>query len=101
MISNLHFLGIYEDAINNAIESAENLMKRPEFDFNAADIDEMNDWALEYLKENGDFSDITNSIIYAYFSSAKAYVNKYYPAAQIEWYINCNDSYLYYDGEEV
>ena len=51
MISNLHFLGIYEDAINNAIESAENLMKRPEFDFNVADIDEMNDWALEYLKK--------------------------------------------------
>lgn len=46
MISNLCFLGIHEDAINNAIEKAENLLK-------------------------------------------------------IDYYINGNDSYLYYDNTEV
>ena len=98
MISNLHFLRIYEDAINNAIESAENLLKLEEFGFNDDDIDNMNAMAFECLIDNGSFSNITDSIIYAYFSSARAYVNKKYPEAQIDYYINSNDSYLYYNG---
>ena len=101
MIINMHFLGIYEDAINSAIESAENLLKREEFDFTDWDIDQLNDWAVQYLAENGSFENITDSIIYAYFSSAKEYVNKKYPNAQIDFYVNCNDSHLYYDGMEV
>ena len=101
MISNMHYLGKNHQAINNAVESAENLLKHEDFDFTTQDIDNMNEWALEYLKENGDFGDITNSIIYAYFSSARAYVNRRYPKAQIDYYINCNDSYLYYNGDEV
>jgi len=101
MISTMHYLGIYEDAINDAVESAENLLKHEDFDFTTQDIDNMNEWAFEYLKENGDFGNITDSIIYAYFSSARAYVNRRYPKAQIDYYINCNDSYLYYNGDEV
>lgn len=101
MISNMHYLGIYEDAINDAVESAENLLKHDDFDFGTQDINNMNEWAIEDLNENGSFDDITNSIINAYFSSAKAYVNKHYPDAQIEYYVNCNDSHLYYDGDEV
>lgn len=101
MISNMHFLGIYEDAINSAIESAENLLKHEEFEFTDWDISQLNDWAVQYLTENGSFENITDSIIYAYFSSVKEYVNKKYPNAQIDFYVNCNDSHLYYDGMEV
>ena len=101
MINGLCFLGIYEDAINSAIEKAESLMKHEDFDFDISDIDEMNEWALEYLKECGSFEDITNSIILAYFSSTEAYIKQKYPDADIDYYVNCMDSYLIYKGEEV
>lgn len=65
MITNLQFLGIYTDAIDSAIESAENLLRK--FGFDDSAIDEMNEWAVQNLEETGSFSDITNSIIYSYF----------------------------------
>ena len=99
MISNMHYLGIYEDAINDAVESSENLLKL--LDFNDNDIDLLNYYAKEYLAENGNFNDITNSIIYAYFTTAKAYVESKYPNAAVTFYVNCHDSYLYLDGVEV
>ena len=99
MITNLQFLGIYTDAIDSAIESAENLLRK--FDFDDSDIDEMNEWAVQDLEETGSFSDITNSIICSYFSSAKAYVERHFGDADIYYYINCTASHLYCDGEEV
>lgn len=101
MITNLQYLGIHEDAIDRAIESAENLLRCEEFDFTERDVEKLNDEAFQYLKENGNFEDITNSIIYAYYSSAKEYVNNEYPYAQIDFYVNCHDSHLYYDGMEI
>ena len=99
MISNLCYIGIYEDAINDAIESSEELLKL--FGFGVNDVAEMNKCARDYLVENGSFEDITNSIIYAYFSSAKAYIENVYKEVEIDFYINGHDSHLYYDGAEV
>lgn len=99
MISNIHYLGIYEDAIDDAVESSENLLRL--FDFNDNDINLLNDYAREYLIENGDFNEITNSIIYAYFITAKEYVESKYQNAVVTFYVNCHDSYLYLDGVEV
>lgn len=101
MITNMQYLGIYEDAINNAIEKAETLLGMEEFDFTEQDICKMNDLSLQYLNENGSFENITNSIIEAYFSTVKWYVNEKYPNAQIDYYVNCSDSHLYYDCSEV
>lgn len=99
MISNMHYLGIYEDAIDNAVESSENLLKL--FNFNDNDINLLNYYAREYLIENGNFNEITNSIIYAYFITAKEYVESKYPNAVVTFYVNYHDSYLYLDGVEV
>jgi hypothetical protein len=99
MISNLCYLGIYENAINDAIESSEELLKL--FGFGVSDVVEMNEWARDYLVENGSFESITNSIICAYFSSAKAYVENVYKEVEIDFYVNGHDSHLYYDGTEV
>ena len=84
MISNIHYLGIYEDAIDDAVESSENLLRL--FDFNDNDINLLNDYAREYLIENGDFNEITNSIIYAYFITTKEYVESKYPNAVVTFF---------------
>lgn len=99
MISNMQYLGIYEGAIDDAVESSENLLKL--FDFNDNDINLLNDYAREYLIENGDFNEITNSIIYAYFTTAKEYVESKHPNAVVTFFVNCHDSHLYLDGVEV
>ena len=101
MISNLHFLGIYEDAIDNAIEKAENLLKMDEFSFDDRVINRLHNVAKENLHDYGRIENITNTIIYCYFQAVKYLVTSEYPNAQIEYYVNCNDSHLYYDGTEV
>ena len=99
MITNLQYLGIYEDAIDNAINSCEEAMKQMEF--NVHDIDTMNEMAVDDLKDIGDWSDITNSIISAYFSTTKYLINKRYPELDVDYYINCSDSHFYIGGDEV
>ena len=52
MITNLQYLGIYEDAIDNAINSCEEAMRQLEF--SVSDIDDMNEKALSNLRNFGD-----------------------------------------------
>ena len=98
MISNLAFLGIYPDAIDNAIEKSEKLMQKLGFSEN--DIAKMHDEAKENLNGIGNFNDITNSIILAYFATVKSFAleDDY---SKISYYINCSDSHLYYEGNEI
>lgn len=99
MMDKLWRIGIYTDAISNAIESSENLLRKFNFDDDA--ISEMNEWAIQDIEEVGLFTDITNSIIRCYFSAAKEYVERFFKDADISYYVNCHDSHLYCNGKEV
>ena len=99
MITNLQYLGIYEDSIDSAINSCEEALKQLEFD--VSDIDRMNDYALEDLKACGDWNDITNSIINAYFSTTQWFIAQRYPEIDTDYYVNGYDSHFYIGGDEV
>jgi len=100
MITNMQYLGIYEDAIDTAIESAENAFV--ECGINTIDqIHLLHENAMEYLKENGSFEEITNSIIYAYFDTAKWMINDQFPDRTVDYFVNCRDSHFIIDGHEV
>lgn len=102
MTSNLCFLGINEDAINNAIEKAENLLKMDELEFDEHDIYRLHGIAKGNLHDYGRINDnITNAIIDCYFQAVRGMVMYKYPKAKIEYYINGNDSHLYYDNTVV
>lgn len=64
--------------------------------YRKSDLDET---AQHYLQENGDFSDITNSVIKAYHEAAMDAVNEVETfqnmGIRITDYVNCNDSHLY------
>ena len=100
MITNLQYLGIYEDSIDSAIESAEKAFE--ECGINTSrQIQLLHENAMEYLKECGSFESITNSIIDAYFSTAKWMINNECPDKETDYYINGYDSHFYIDGQEV
>lgn len=92
MMTNLEFLGIYPDAIDRAINRCEEVMT--ELGFTVDEIDDMNDYALQNLEEWGDFKEITNSIIAAYFDSARSSICERYPGIVIYTYVNCHDSHF-------
>lgn len=109
-MSALSKLGIYTDAMETEIdksfallEDAMESLKRyggsqDEIDtlYRKSDLDEI---AMLYLKENGDFSDITNSVIEAYHEAAMDAVNEIETfqnmGIQMTDYVNCDDSHLY------
>ena len=99
MITNFQYLGIYEDAIDNAIASCEEALRQLEFD--VSDIDDMNEKAVANLRNFGDWDDITNSIIRAYFEATIDFINYHRPEIDVDCYINCDDSHLYIGGDEV
>lgn len=99
MMTNLAFLKIYPDAIDDAIESCEDAMK--ELGFTISEIDDMNDYAMEDLKEIGSFADITNSIISAYYHAAASMIEDKYPGISVDYYVNCHDSPFTVDKPEI
>lgn len=100
----LEYIGIYPRSIRKAVNVAEDALSRVDLDNY---IDELNEGAIEMLKEVGDWSQITNSIIFAYFTVArdiiesKAEPNKDEDKRMCEIYVNGYDSHFYIDGEEV
>ena len=98
-MAQLGYLGIYEEAINDAVEKCEAALDA--VDATRSDINALHQDALCQLKEVGDFGDITNSIISAYFETVIYFIKKYRPNAEVDFYVNCDDSHLYIDNEEV
>ena len=93
----LSLVGIYEDGINDAIDTA--LLIADKYNLSARDI---HNRAEAWLCECGDFSDITNSIISAYFSVTAGLLSEKHPKLDIDYYVNGTlDSHFYIDGEEV
>lgn len=99
MITNLQYLGIYEDAIDDAISECEDVLK--ELGFNISEIDTMNERAVRDFRSYGTTGDITNSIIQAYFDETESMILSRYPEAYISTYVNCHDSSIdvEYDGK--
>lgn len=98
-MSNIRFLGIYEEEINNAIDTSELAMKRE--GFTEKEIEEMNDMVIEQLEECGDWSNITNSIIDAYFTVTADLIKQRGLGVDVSYYVNGMDSHFYINGEEV
>lgn len=110
-MSTLTYLGIYVDAIKEEIEKAHDLlcdvkeflnkhsplMDRAYQQLARFDLDET---AGSYLQEYGKFSDITNSIIAAYYEAIKDALGGIEIFQEdielfIIGYVNCYDSHLY------
>lgn len=98
-MSNIRFLGIYEEEINNAVDTSELAMKRE--GFTEKEIEEMNDMVLEQLEECGDWSNITNSIIDAYFTVTADLIKQRGLRVNVSYYVNGMDSHFYINGEEI
>ena len=98
-MSNIRFLGIYEEEINDAVDTSELAMKRE--GFTEKEIEEMNDMVIEQLEECGDWSNITNSIIDAYFTVTADLIKQRGLGVDVSYYVNGMDSHFYINGEEV
>ena len=98
-MSNIRFLGIYEEEIDKAVNSSELALKQE--GFTEKEIEEMNDMALEQLEECGDWSNITNSIIDAYFTVTADLIKQRRKDKEVSYYVNEMDSHFYIDGEEI
>lgn len=90
MITNLQYLRIYPDAIDTAISRVEEAMEG--LGFGAREIQDMHDEAFSELEEVGNWENITNSIIFAYYRTAEAFILERYPGATVDYYVNGTDS---------
>lgn len=100
MITNLQYLGIYEDSINMAIDIAEQAVDAY-VTSSSHPVDDLADLATDWLQECGSFENITNSIIAAWFSSASSMIERDNPKLVVDYFINCDDSHFYINGEEI
>lgn len=95
----IQWLGIYPDAIEDAAETAEGAMT--EAGCLVADIDGIHSEIAERFRSGElDCSDITNALIAEYFDRAKAAIEEQIKGIDITYYVNCDDSHFYVNGEE-
>lgn len=87
MITTCQFLKIYIGAIENSVDEIINEFKKINMDFEYTQ-----DEILEMLEENGNWKNITNSIIGVLYSIAESLVLEKYPNAEIETFIDSYDS---------
>lgn len=69
--------------------------------FTEKEIEEMNYMVIEQLEECGDWSNITNSIIDAYFTVTADLIKQRRKDVKVSYYVNGMDSHFYIDGEEI
>ena len=99
MITNLQYLGIYEDAIDGAIERCEDTMK--EYGFTDEEMDDVASMVEEDLNETGTFSDITNSIIGSWFRVTADILQQKIKGIEVDYYVNCHDSHFNASGGKL
>lgn len=92
----LPLLGIYEDAINSAIDTAADAVEQ----YAPDKLNDLHKLADDDLTITFGLDDITNKIILAYFLAAKWLIEEK-TGAEVDCYINCDDSHLYVDDMEV
>lgn len=98
MITTCDYLGIHVDEIEKAAKTCEDAMEH--LGFSIDEIDDMNEYAKDEFEEVGSLSDITNSIIGAYFHATEYMVNKRFPRLGVRYYVNGWDSDFYVDEPE-
>ena len=98
MITNLQYLGIYESAIDRAIDIAERAVDEY-VTSSSHPVDDLAEGACDWLQSCGSFGDITNSIIAAWFTTACAMIGRDNPELDIEWFVNCDDSHIIINGD--
>ena len=98
-MNTMQMLGFYPDAIDDAADTAEAAMT--DAGVCLSDIEYMYDDVRERF-ENGElnYSDITNSLIDGYFEYAKEKIEQEISGIEISYYVNCNDTHFYVNGEE-
>lgn len=99
MITNLQYLGIYPYAIYAAIEASEKAVEIA--GLGACGTEKLNECARQELEEIGSFEEITNSIIDCYFATASWLIKEAHPEWDVDFYVNCQDSHFYINGEEI
>ena len=94
MCTNFQYLGIYEDAINDAIDTCEAALKQIGGE---NDIDDMNEDALYHHEE------IIAKAQGAVDTGAREFtlMGGVLKDADVDYYVNGDDSHLYIDSEEI
>ena len=94
----MNCLSIYEEAINNGVDTAEEALRQLELEYR---INDLHEGAIEEMQAINDWNHITNTIIGAYFSVAKSIIEQERPDVDTDYYVNCNDSHFYIGDDEV
>jgi len=98
-MSILNNLTIWEDAICSGVNTAEEALRQLGLE-NC--INELHRIAEAVLVDSGNWTHITNSIIYAYFYTAKDIIEReLVSSVDIDYYVNCDDSHFYIGDDEV
>ena len=92
-------LNIFPDAIEDAASKCETAMT--ELGFSWKETCDMHDMVEDDLEETGRWRDITNSVIGSYFRVTKDLICQQFPDTKVEYYVNCHDSHLCVNGEEI
>lgn len=98
MNSILSMFGIYPDAIQTNIRIAEKIVS--ETGCSSAEVNSlMNYVAEQFTGGELNYEDITNSIIQTAFDYAGGILSKRIPGAELSYYINCDDTHVYINGQ--
>lgn len=110
MYDNIPVLNLYPDAIKNVIDVCREALEGCHAILNIYDTDidkskiDIDKEAIEYLNNNGKWSELTNSIITAYLDSTANHLQcKLFDELNIsfEYYVNCDDSRLHMKTEKT
>lgn len=91
--------GIYPDAMNDAADVIDEAMLQ--LGFLTSEKEAVYTIADEWIK-NSDMRDVTNTIISALFGAFEFYAKEEKKVPnEISCFVNCSDSHIWIDGEEV
>ena len=92
----INYIGIYPDAIETALVSANRAVNK----YARYSLDGLESGIIEHIEKKGFAAgDITNSVISAIFEYAASVIRA--SDRKVSYYVNCHDSHLYVDGEEM
>ena len=93
MVDSCCYYGIYPEEINNADETVGEIVNRYGLS------DDIYEQIEERFHECGSLKDITNSLMWAMFSTVSAELDNM--GVENDYYINGLDTHFYINGEEV
>lgn len=98
MFSILSKLGFYPTPIDDSIHTAQKILSEAGCSNN--ELDGVEKHLMEKFESGEiDYGDITNSLILAAFEYAKEICESRISGIEISWYINCDDTHIYINGQ--